>query len=86
MAVGIRAVLMPLLAVLVCRGGVLLRLVVLALLMMVGRLQVMVGGGLVLRRRLMVVLARGMLGVAGHDCHPRLESRTTRARFRAGGR
>src|SRR5437879_1050647 len=46
-AVGVGAVLVALLAVLVGRRGVLLRLLVLAVLVMVGRLEMVMGGGMV---------------------------------------
>jgi hypothetical protein len=54
------------LAVLLGAGRVLLRLDVLAALMMMGRLAVMVGGRLVFAGRLMMMLARFVLGFHGH--------------------
>lgn len=58
-------VLAPFLAVLLCRRRMRLRLVVLALLMMMGGLQVVVRGGMV-RRRLVMALVGGMLARCGH--------------------
>jgi len=66
-AVGIRAVLVTLLAVLEGRRGVLLRLFVLALLVVVGRLNVVMGGGLVLGGGLMVMIGGRVFLV----CHVR---------------
>jgi hypothetical protein len=63
----VRAVLVALLAVLVGRRGVLLRLVVLALLVVVSRLMVVMGGGVVMGGRLMVVLDGRMFLI----CHVR---------------
>ena len=52
---------MRLLAVLVCRGCVLLGFVVLAEIVMVGRFMVMMRGGVMVSGREMVMLARRML-------------------------
>ena len=54
--------LMSFLAVLASHCSVLLRLFVLADFVMSGRLVMMVGGGVMVRRGLVVVIARGMLG------------------------
>ena len=58
---------MSLVTVLVCRSGMLLRFIVLARLVMVGRLVVMMCGGRVACRRFVVVLGRGMLSFFGHN-------------------
>ena len=56
-----RRVLVPLLAMLMCGLGVLLRLLVLAELMVMGGLVVMMGGGMVMRGCLQMMLAgRGL--------------------------
>ena len=69
--VGGLRVLMPLLAVLLGRLGVLLRLVLLALLMMMGSLQVMVRRRGVVRRRLVMALVRRVLTCGGgHKLYP----------------
>ena len=57
---------MSLLAVFVGRRGVLLRLVMLAVFVVVGGLQMVVGGGLVLGGGLVMVFSRSVLVLAGH--------------------
>jgi hypothetical protein len=61
MFVGCGGVLMCVLAVLVGRFGVLLRLFVLAEIVMMGRLMVMMRGGVMVSGRLVVMLTRRML-------------------------
>jgi len=58
---GLRAGLRGLLALLLGRGGVRLRLFVIALLVLLRRVEVLVGSDLVMRRRVLVSLNRGML-------------------------
>ena len=70
MFVGGRAVLVPVLAVLVCRFGVLFRLFVLAKIVMMGGLMMMVGGGVVMSRGLMMMLAGRMLRGLCHGAFP----------------
>jgi hypothetical protein len=65
MAVGILRVFVTLLAVLVCRNGVLLGLVVLAVRVMMCGLEVMVCGRVVPRRRLVMMVHRGVFLI----CH-----------------
>jgi hypothetical protein len=65
MGVGVDGVLVAVLAVLVRRGGVLLGLVVLAVLVVVGRLVVVMGGRRVVGRGLVVVLD-GRVLLFGH--------------------
>ena len=78
--VGVGGVLVALLAVLVGRGGVLLRLFVLAMLVVVGGLEVVVGGGLVAGGRLVVVLGGRVRVLGGHDFRlPKLVKRRTSA-------
>jgi hypothetical protein len=60
-AVGVLGVFVGVFAVFVSRRGVLLGLIVLAMGMMMGRLEVMVRGGVVTRGRLVVVLDRRVL-------------------------
>jgi hypothetical protein len=67
MFVGGRAVLVSMLAMLVRRFGVLLRLLVLAKVMMMGGLVMMMGGGVVMSGGLMMMLARRMLRGLCHD-------------------
>jgi hypothetical protein len=55
------------LAVLVGRGGVLLGLLMLAVGMVMGRLEVVVGGRVVAGGRLVVMFHRRVLVVFGHD-------------------
>jgi hypothetical protein len=55
------------LAVLVGRGGVLLGLLMLAVAVVVGRLEVVVGGRVVTGGRLVVMLHRRVLVLFGHD-------------------
>jgi hypothetical protein len=66
MSVGFLRMLVALFTVLVGRGGVLLGLVMLAVSVVVRRLQMVVGGGMVPRRRQMVVFHRRVLVMFGH--------------------
>ena len=61
MTVGSRGMFVGKLAMLESRSGVLLRLFVLAAFVMMGRLMVMMRGGVVVSGRLMVMLTRRML-------------------------
>ncbi len=70
MFVGGRAVLVPVLAVLVSRFGVFLRLLVLAKIVMMRGLMMMVGGGVVMSRGLMMMLTGRMLGGLCHGGFP----------------
>ena len=63
MLLGGRGVLVTVLAVLVRRLGVLLSVFMFADVMKVSGLEMMMRRGLVMSRRLMMVLARGMLGL-----------------------
>jgi hypothetical protein len=70
MFVGGRAVLVPVLAILVSHFGVFLRLLMLAKIVMVGGLMMMVGGGVVMSRGLMMMLTGWMLGGLCHGGFP----------------
>jgi hypothetical protein len=61
---------MGLIAVLVGCGGMLLRFVMLAVLVVMGRLVVVMGGSAVAGRRLMMMLGRGVLSLVGHNRSP----------------
>jgi hypothetical protein len=61
MTVGSRGMFVGELAMFMSRGRVLLRVVVLAEIVMMGRLMVMMRGGVVVSGRLMVMLTRRML-------------------------
>ena len=73
-----RRVLVPLLAMLMCGLGVLLRLLVLAELMVMGGLVVMMGGGMVMRGCLQMMLAGRGLGF----CHGAVPSDRIEKRIR----
>ena len=66
MTVGSRGMFVGELAMFVSRGCVLLRVVVLAEIVMMGRLMVMMRGGVVVSGRLMVMLTRWMLHYLCH--------------------
>ncbi len=59
--VGLFGMLVGMLAMLVCRGRVLLGVVVLTMFVMMGGLKMMMGGCVMMGRRLVMVLGRGML-------------------------